>query len=176
MKPALAATTSGVAALALAAGACLAVTSDDGAPSTAVRPTSGMVTSFPDLPTPTGDPELAGLRSASPKPGTVARIAGPFDSRFVTRGLAFDGRSVRGAVDITSDVSEVIDLQVLAGFYDASGAYLGQGRWTFHLDEDHEAPHAGPPSEEMAFRVTVPAALAGKAVSAAVGVPVLVNE
>lgn len=60
-------------------------------------------------------------------------------------------------------------------FIDASGAYLGEGRWTYHLDEAHDEEWGGHPDEHAAFRVTVPDRFADKAASAAVGVPVLVN-
>lgn len=172
MKPLLAGTV-GVATLAALAGTWLAVGSDDDRETAAAVTTSGMVTEFPDLPAPTGEPELPKLRTVSPEPGTVGRIPGPFDSRFVAEDLAFDGRTVRGAIDVTSDVSELLDLQVLAGFYDASGAYLGEGRWNYHLGSAHAHDHA---EEHQEFRITVPATIAGRVASAAVGVPVLVNE
>ncbi|MBM7519706.1 hypothetical protein [Nocardioides nitrophenolicus] len=143
-------------------------------PSTAPSPV--MVTSFPDLPAPTGEPDLPGITSAAPATsGTVGHIPGPFDDRFRLGELSFDGHQVTGSLDITSDVSDLLELQVLAGFYDASGALIGRARFTHHLDEEthHED---GPPSEYEAFRIVVPKRLRGQAVSAAVGVPVLVNE
>jgi hypothetical protein len=146
------------------------------APDPTSAPSPVMVTSFPDLPVPTGEPDLPGIASAAPaSSGTVGHIPGPFDDRFRLDGLSFDGRRVAGSLDVTSDVSDLLELQVLAGFYDASGALIGRGRFTHHLDEEthHED---GPPSEHEAFTIAVPRRLRGQAVSAAVGVPVLVNE
>lgn len=139
-------------------------------------PTETIPTSFPDLAAPTGDPELEGLRTASPAPGTVAHLRGPFDDRFTLSRLSFTGPAVAGRIDVTSDVSDILDLQVLAGFYDGRGHYLGENRFTYHLDEG--APHEaeGPPSELMSWRIRVPDRFTGQARSAAVGVTVLVNE
>lgn len=176
MKPVLVAAGAATLAAAVVAGTWLALGTDDADPSGAAATPIGMVTTFPDLPAPTGEPELPGIRSIAPEPGSVGRIPGPFDSRFVTHELAFDGTEVTGSLEVTSDVSELLDLQVLAGFYDTSGAYLGEGRWTYHLDEAHHEEQGGHPDEHATFRVAVPDRFAGKAASAAIGVPVLVNE
>ena len=166
-----------VALAALALSACSTATPEGGGAAApgASTPVPVVVTSFPDLPTPTGDPDLPGIADAAPAAGTVGHIAGPFDDRFALARLRFDGRQVTGALDITSDVSDLLELQILAGFYDAEGRLIGQSRFTHHLDEDthHDS---GPPSEHEVFTIAVPARLRGKAVSAAVGVPVLVNE
>jgi hypothetical protein len=102
-------------------------------------------------------------------------VEGPFDDRFVVEGLAFDGQAATGAVRITSDVSELLELQVLAGFYDDGGNFLGTARFVHHLGSDgHE--HAGPSDEGEVFTIPVPDELKSRAASAAVGIPVLVNE
>ncbi|PUB25569.1 hypothetical protein C8K30_107322 [Promicromonospora sp. AC04] len=138
-------------------------------------PASAARTAFPGLTAPTGDPELPGLATARPRPGTVAVVEGPFDDRLDLSGLRLAGNGVTGTVTVTSDVSELIELQVLAGFYDADGKLLGTGRFTHHAgEEDHG--HTGPPSEEESFEVAVPDDLGGTVAAAAVGVPVLVNE
>ncbi|GAA3533265.1 hypothetical protein [Nocardioides daeguensis] len=143
-------------------------------PSTTPSPV--MVTSFPDLPAPTGEPDLPGIATAAPaSAGSVGRIPGPFDDRVSLGPLSFDGQRVVGSLDVTSDVSDLLELQVLAGFYDASGTLVGRGRFTHHLDEDTHHDD-GPPSQHEAFTIAVPKKLRGQAVSAAVGVPVLVNE
>jgi hypothetical protein len=161
---------------ALALSACsTAAPEGGGAAAPGASPSPVVTTSFPDLPAPTGDPELPGLATAAPAAGTVGRVPGPFDDRFRLAGLRFDGRAVSGGLDVTSDVSDLLELQVLAGFYDARGRLIGQGRFTHHLDEDTHQD-SGPPSEHERFSITVPARLRGKAVAAAVGVPVLVNE
>ena len=138
---------------------------------------TGARTSFPDLTPASGDPELPSLATLRPKAGTVVAAAGPFDDRFTLSRLRFDGKTVSGTATITSDVSDVLEFEALAGFYDGSGALLGTARHTYHFDESAGHPeHEGPPDEGQSFSITVPADLKGKAVSAAVGVPVLVNE
>jgi hypothetical protein len=159
-----------IALLALALAGSTAACSEDDSAAPSTTPT--VQTSFAGLPTPTGDPELDGLDSAQPAPGKVTWVKGPFDDRFRISDARFDGSALRGELDITSDVSTLLELQVLAGFYDAGGHYLGEGRWTLHSD-DHDLGH---PDESVDFVVRVPAAYAGKAVAAAAGVPVLVNE
>jgi len=63
-----------------------------------------------------GEPELPSLASLHPAPGTAVAASGPFDDRLVLSDLAFDGDAVRGSVQVTSDVSDVLDLQARAGF------------------------------------------------------------
>jgi hypothetical protein len=138
-------------------------------------PTTAARVSFPGLVARTGEPTLPGLNAVKPKPGTVTRVTGPFDDRFTMQKLAFDTSKVSGRVSITSDVSDILELEVLAGFYDAGGKLLGTNRFVHHLvDETHG--HTGPPSEVQGFSIAVPLALRDRAVSASVGVPVLVNE
>lgn len=132
-------------------------------------------TSFPGLIAATGEPTLNGMQTSRPSPGHVQQVAGPFDDRLVFEDLAFDGKQVTGAVRVTSDVSDLLELQVLAGFYDKSGAFLGTARFDHHLGSEGHG-HAGPPEEREAFSIAVPAEFKAKAVSATVGVPVLVNE
>ena len=131
--------------------------------------------SFPGLAAPSGEPELDGIVQAKPRPGEIVQVLGPFDERFELEGLAFDGTTVRGAVRVTSDVSEVLELQVLAGFYNDQGALLGTNRFVHHLADDGDS-HTGSPEEREDFAIEVPAELASQAVSVALGVPVLVNE
>ncbi|WP_369045892.1 hypothetical protein [Sinomonas sp. P10A9] len=141
----------------------------------APRPVS-VQTQLPGLTAPAGEPDLPSLEDTSPQPGQAVRAAGPFDNRFEIDGLVFDGKSVAGAVRITSDVSDLLELVVIAGFYDAGGQLVSTGRFEHHTDADAGHQHAGPPSEIEEFTIALPAEAAGKAVSAAVGVPVLVNE
>ncbi|MGB4135621.1 MAG: hypothetical protein WA971_03590, partial [Microbacterium sp.] len=93
---------------------------------------------------------------------------------FVVHGLTFDGSAVSGTLEVTSDVSDLLELVVVAGFYDADGRMVGTARFEEHAEGEHE--HTGPPSEATSFRIEVPAGLPAAAVSAAAGVPVLVNE
>jgi hypothetical protein len=129
---------------------------------------------FAGLTPSTGAPELESLSRVHPSPGAIVAAAGPFDDRFVLEDLAFDGSSVSGAVRVTSDVSDVLDLEVLAGFYDAEGVLVGNGRFVHHLIE--ETTHTEPPLERQEFTIAVPADVSGRAVAVSIGVPVLVNE
>jgi hypothetical protein len=135
-------------------------------------------TSFAGLAHATGEPTLPSLQGLHPAPGRVAEAAGPFDDRFSFRGLAFDGVKVRGSATITSDVSDVLEFQAVAGFYDRNGRLLGTAQHVHHADETSGVAHsdAGPPAETQRFAIAVPKQWRGVAVSAAVGVPVLVNE
>jgi hypothetical protein len=143
-------------------------------PVAAARPESAARTSFPGLAAPTGEPELASIRAARPRIGQILQAQGPFDDRFVLEDLTFDGSAVSGAVRVTSDVSDLLELQVLAGFHDRNGNLLGTSRFVHHLDEGHA--HAATPAQRTSFTIAVPAALARAAVSVTIGVPVLVNE
>ncbi|HIW28988.1 MAG TPA: hypothetical protein H9987_03100 [Candidatus Luteococcus avicola] len=167
--------TAALASLALGACSSEEVTAPD--------PSSAAMTSFPSLTPASGDPTPASMATASPAAGQVVQVAGPFDDRFTLSGLTLDGSTVSGTLRITSDVSELLELQVVAGFHDASGRLLGTSRFTHHLDgaHTHEEASAAPgasvdphPSEE--FEIKAPAGIASKVVSASVGVPVLVNE
>ncbi len=140
------------------------------------NPQSAAKTSFPDLAPATGDPVLPSLDALHPAPGTVVQAAGPFDDRFDLTGLAFDGKTLNGSATITSDVSDILEFEALAGFYDRDGVLLGTARDSYHLDESHQQAHEGSPDEARTFSIAVPPSLEGEAVSAAVGVPVLVNE
>ena len=140
-----------------------------------VDPLAAAKTAFPGLPTPTGEPTLPGLRDTHPSPGTVVPIAGPFDDRFELIRLQLTSQSVTGIVTITSDVSDLLELQVLAGFYDERGNYLSSRRFVHHLEEEGHH-HSGPPSEREQFSIQIPQRLLDRVSSATVGVPVLVNE
>lgn len=165
-------------ALAFAALPLVALTAcgnTDASRSPESTPAAVVRTSFPGLATPTGDPELPALATGAPRQGTVGRISGPFDDRFRLTALRFDGAAVTGRVGVTSDVSDILELQVLAGFYNHAGKLIGQGRFTYHLDE--ETHHdTGKPDEHRRFDIAVPASLQAQVRSVAVGVPVLVNE
>ncbi|MGO4690550.1 hypothetical protein [Glaciibacter sp. 2TAF33] len=138
------------------------------------QPAVSVMTSFPGLAPATGEPTLPALAGLHPEPGAIVQAGGPFDDRFRLDALAFDGATLSGTVTITSDVSDLLELEVVAGFYGADGSLLGTGRYVHHADGDHA--HSGPPSESEAFEVAVPAGLAQQAVAVGVGVPVLVNE
>ena len=137
-------------------------------------PAAAARTDFPGLQHAAGEPDLPDLRTVHPRPGSVATLAGPFDDRFELSALQLGTRAVTGRLHVTSDVSDLLELQVLVGFYDDRGSLLGTGRYVHHLVEEHA--HAGSPSEVEDFRVAIPGRIRDRVASAAVGVPVLVSE
>lgn len=173
-----------LAAAAAAFGLALAVSllvtrSDTGTPPLA----DAARTVLPGLSAATGEPELPALATLRPAAGRVVQVPGPFDGRFVLDNLTFDGRRVAATVRITSDVSDLLELEALAGFYDAKGTLLGTGRYVRpdparqgHAEPTAPAPGGAGAGEAHRVTIDVPAALRGRAVSAAIGVPVLVNE
>jgi len=164
------------AAAAVGAGVTYAARpTEQSGPTALPNPATAARTRFPGLVSATGKPTLTGLSAVKPKPGSVARVTGPFDDRFRIEKLVFDGSRVSGRVRITSDVSDILELETLAGFYGSDGRLLGTNRFVYHLVEESQS-HTGPPSEVQTFTIAVPTRLRGRAVSAAVGVPVLVNE
>ncbi len=128
-----------------------------------------IATALPGLVAPTDDPVLTGFASARPRAHTVAQVSGPFDDRFTLTRTRLVRGTASGVVTVTSDVSEVIDLQVQVGFYDAAGHLLGTGAWDKHGE-------GARPDEVVRFSVTAPSSYRSRVVAAAVGVPVLVNE
>jgi len=145
--------------------------------SASVDPATAARTSLPGLAPATGEPTLPSLDDLHPAAGTVVQAPGPFDERFRLTGLRFDGTVVSGTATVTSDVSEILEFDAIAGFYDRGGRLVGTGHHVFHLDESAADPgDTGKPSEIQRLRITVPPELRGVAVAAAVGVPVLVNE
>jgi hypothetical protein len=172
------ATAVGAVGLAAVVGAVAVTLSTRDAPAEAQvsaesRPAA--VTSFPGLETADGEPWLASLESASPEAGTVAEASGPFDDRFEFHDLALADGRVTGEVVVTSDVSEILELEVLAGFYDAEGTLVGDGAFVVGGGTEHTHEEGATPVESYLFEVSIPADVT-TAVSAAVGVPVLVNE
>jgi hypothetical protein len=170
-----------MSALVLAAflGALVAVRVAAPAASSAQLPSSGAArTSFSGLLPAAEEPTLPGLDLISPTPGSVVQAPGPFDDRFQLENLVLDADGVHGSALVTSDVSDVLEFEALAGFYDADGHLIGTGRFVHHLDEERIAPEqdAGPPNELEDFTIVIAPNIRGEVVSAAVGVPVLVNE
>lgn len=161
-----------IAVAALTLSACGAGSPDAVGPST--YPSATVQTSFPGYVAATGDAQLTGLADATPAPGTVTWVEGPFDDRFRTSQVRLENGAVHGALTITTDVSSILDLQVQAGFFAADGSYLGSASWS--LLAEHEEEHEGVPDESVSFVVEAPAAYAGKAVAASAGVVSLVNE
>lgn len=168
---------SAAAILVAGVGAAIAVSNSASDGDTASAPGPAVILNLPGLTPAAGEPQLASVTQARPEPGTAVLAAGPFDDRFEVEELTFVGGAVTGTIHITSDVSEVLELQVIAGFYDANGEYLGTGSFVLPETEEGEAhAHAGAPEQHHAFVVAVPENLVDRAVSAAIGVPILVNE
>ena len=142
----------------------------------AADPATAARTSFPGLPAPTGEPTLPGLESLAPAAGEVAAAPGPFDDRYRFTGLSLAEGEVAGTVEITTEVSELLELEVLAGFYDADGTLVGTGRHVQHADAHEGHAEEGPPPRAHPFVIAVPGDVRAEVVAAAVGVPVLVNE
>ncbi|MCW3839854.1 hypothetical protein ONA70_07055 [Micromonospora yasonensis] len=148
--------------------------SDQHGAAQAPAPAAAVKTAFPGLTPASGEPTLDGLSQQHPAPGTVATVPGPFDDRFDFADLTLNRDAVSGSIKVTSDVSEILELQVIAGLYDSNGQLLHTGRFVYHRTEDghdHQAPE-----ELETFSIALPSQLHGRVASAAVGVPVLVNE
>jgi hypothetical protein len=78
----------------------------------------------------------------------------------------------------TAAATMVVAAVVAGGLLRRRRPAAGTGRFTYHLDETAHDPaeEHGPPDELEQFTIPVPAGVQDRAVSAAVGVPVLVNE
>jgi hypothetical protein len=119
---------------------------------------------------------LAALATLQPAARTVVPAAGPFDDRLTFASLGWGEREVRAQVGV-DDVGEVLEFEAVAGFYDAGGALLGTGRFVLPDagDDDHGGAAAAA-GRVIEVRIGVPSSLRGRAVSAAIGVPILVTE
>ena len=106
-----------------------------------------------------------------PAPGTVTLAQGPFDDRFTLDGLALATGTVTALLTITSDVSDLINLEVAVAFYGTDGALLGTGRQVTGTDES-EPFHTTAGVAGLPLRIDGPVG----ASSAVVRIPVLVNE
>lgn len=166
----------------LGAGA-VAATADTGEPDDG--PTTVDVTAV-QYPVPDGaqappPARLDGVPGATP--GAVTLPDGPFTDRIRLDGvgLAEDGSAVTGALVVTSDVSELLELEVTAWFYDAAGRLVGTGEQVVdaapHTDAEHGEQHGYAPrteGEPVALQLRAPQG--ARAHSAVLSVPVLVNE
>ena len=155
-------------------------TPDEGDPrpaaaAAAVAAPSGARTALPGLTPASGEPTLPGFTTARPAEGTVARVSGPFDERYTWSGLHFADGRLSGDLTVTSDVSDLLELEVLVGFYDTDGQLLDIRRVVRHHTL-HQDTGGHVPEESMRVVVDVPHNLRTDSVAAAVGVPVLVNE
>ncbi|KOU35664.1 hypothetical protein [Streptomyces sp. WM6378] len=127
-------------------------------------------------------PEQAAAPAAYRKlaKGEVRLEQGPFTDRVKITGSALAaGSAVTGHLAVTSDVSELIALELSAAYYDADGKLLGTG--SFQYAEAGHDDHAGAPAPAaegagIDFEVRPKASLTGTPTSAVLSVPVLVNE
>ncbi len=119
-----------------------------------------------------GPPAPPGRLDPVPAPGTVVHGAGPFDDRYGLTAVRLRDRTLTGTLVVTSDVSELLDLEVHAACYDRAGALLGIARQVVHgEDHAHEAADEDA-ADEVPVRLRCPARVR----SAVLTVPVLVNE
>ncbi|WP_329400152.1 hypothetical protein [Streptomyces melanogenes] len=145
------------------------------------------------FPAPSGAPSPAATLAKVPAKGEVRLEQGPFTDRVRITKLALSEKdsgkdaekpSVTGHFAITSDVSDVLALELRAAFYDERGHLVGTGSFQYAEEGEageaaHGTPgHAGPRAEGAGIDFTaVPKTpLKGKAASAVLSVPVLVNE
>ncbi len=123
----------------------------------------------------TSKPAVAPAASITAGRGEVRLEPGPFTDRIQLTGTRLDGNAVHGRLAITTDVSDVLALEVHAAFYDAAGTLVGTGHFE-HADEEAMGGGSHQPHND-GIDFTIVAAPADAAVSAVVlSVPVLVNE
>ncbi|WP_327280404.1 MULTISPECIES: hypothetical protein [unclassified Streptomyces] len=173
------------AAAALAAAALLVLAAGcSGSPDAGGAPGKPAGSAVPvAMPAPSGAPAPAAVLAPPAKAGEVRVEQGPFTDRVQLTALALAPAGkpgVTGHLAITSDVSDVLSLDLRAAYYDADGRLLGTG--TFHYQEEGaDAPagdhHDGPRAAGDGIDFTVPAEqLTGTPASAVLSLPVLVNE
>lgn len=105
-----------------------------------------------------------------PPAGTVALVPGPFDDRLAVNDPALVEGRVTATVDVVSDVSELLALELDVAWYDEEGALLGSTREVVDPD-DAEAFHTQAGIVGLPIDVAAPGAA-----SATLSIPVLVNE
>ncbi|OIJ88408.1 hypothetical protein [Streptomyces colonosanans] len=133
------------------------------------------------LPAPRTAPAPAPTLTPAPRGGEVRIEQGPFTDRIRLAHLTLTKKpAVTGHLKITSDVSDVLALELRAAYYDAHGRLLGTGDFEYqkegedaHGAEHHDGPRAG----RDGIDVVIPAKhLTDTPAAAVVSVPVLVNE
>ncbi|MBD0746128.1 hypothetical protein [Streptomyces sp. CBMA152] len=138
------------------------------------------------FPAPRPAPSPAATLAKIPAKGEVSLEQGPFTDRVKVASLKLSGDkpSVTGHFAITSDVSDVLALELRAAFYDERGHLVGTGSFQYAEEGEageaaHGSPgHAGPRAEGAGidFTAAPKTPLTGNPASAVLSIPVLVNE
>lgn len=130
------------------------------------------------LPAPRRAPAPAAVLATPVRGGEVRVEDGPFTDRVKFSGLKLGrGASVTGHLAITSDVSDVLALELRAAFYDDGGHLLGSGTLQYQEEDPAGGHSAGPRAEGDGIDVTVTAdGVTGTPAGAVLSLPVLVNE
>lgn len=152
----------GLLALTAAAGGCSSAPAPQGS-STAERAAAVAVQ-------PPATPQPAASVSPVPPAGTVTVADGPFTDSVVLDALELRDGTLTGTVDVVSDVSELLALEVQVDAYDPGGALLGSARQVVD-PEDAEEHHTTAGVVDLPLVVAAPGAA-----SVVLSVPVLVNE
>ena len=119
---------------------------------------------------PRPEPAPAATLQVVPPAGTVGVVSGPFTDRVRFAGLTLLEGRVSGTLDITSDVSELLALELAVALYDPAGRLIGTER---QIVDPEEAEAYHPPQGIRGLPVDV---AAPGAASVHLSIPVLVNE
>ena len=110
-----------------------------------------------------------------PAAGTVTTLDGPFDDRFNLADLRLSAGVVTSKLRVTSDVSEIINFEITASFYDVQGQLLGTASQEIAEGDGSK----GDPTAEnggVELRLAANPSYLAQVASAQVRVPVMVNE
>ena len=141
-------------------------------------PTPGAVPASVQRPVRVAPPVLA----SPPASGSAVVEPGPFTDRLAVTGLRVepgDHPRLTGRLEVTTDVSELMVLEIVADFYDERGHLVGSAAQAVRGHSIGGAPHVdeeGHGREVVAIDVAAEAPFPRRAVAAVVTVPQLVNE
>ncbi|MFF2659977.1 hypothetical protein ACFVUH_21760 [Kitasatospora sp. NPDC058032] len=130
------------------------------------------------LPAPKQAAAPAAVLATPAASGEVQVQEGPFTDRVKLTGLTLSkGSTVGGHLTVTSDISDVLVLEIGAAFYDDGGRLVGTGAFHYQEEEPATGGHDGPRAAGEGIDFTAVAEkLTGTPVSAVLSIPVLVNE
>ncbi len=127
--------------------------------------------------------ELAGQLEPAPPAGTATLLPGPLTGRVAVGALALEAGerpAVTGTVQVTTDVSTLIVMELRAGFYDAGGRLVSSERVVLRQPDFTRAFEAGLTTSQyggaLPFRIEAPPEGSAGVSSAVLSVPVVVNE